>query len=100
LVSFGRNGHGRPVPTYGHIVSELKRLHPTLAYIHVIEPRISADSSIDASRQNTGQSNDFIHDIWGDRPLISGGCESGINLGEDHKKALVAYERHSIVNVC
>ncbi|KAJ7832857.1 hypothetical protein B0H14DRAFT_2178670, partial [Mycena olivaceomarginata] len=90
-----------PVPTYGHIVSELKRLHPTLAYIHVIEPSISADSSIDASPQNAGLSNDFIRDIWGDRSLISGGwftCESGINLAEDHKNALVAYERHSIVN--
>ncbi|KAJ7888438.1 hypothetical protein B0H14DRAFT_2192617, partial [Mycena olivaceomarginata] len=87
-----------PVPTYGHIVSELKRLHPTLAYIHVIEPSISADSSIETSPQNAGQSNDFIRDIWGDRSLIWFTCESGINLAEDHKNALVAYERHFIVN--
>ncbi|KAJ7832868.1 hypothetical protein B0H14DRAFT_2364533, partial [Mycena olivaceomarginata] len=88
---------------YGHIVSELKRLHPTLAYIHVIEPRISTGSSIDASRQNAGQSDDFIRDTLEDRPLISGDWftrKSGINLAEEHKKALVAYERHSIVNVC
>ncbi|KAJ7678441.1 hypothetical protein B0H14DRAFT_2423333 [Mycena olivaceomarginata] len=92
-----------PVPTYGHIVSELKRLHPTLAYIHIIEPRISTDSSIDASPRNAGQSNYFIRDIWGDRSLINGGWftrESGVNLAEDHKNPLVAYERHFIVNGC
>jgi NADPH2 dehydrogenase len=92
------------VPTFSHILSELKRLHPTLAYIHVIEPTgsISADSSVDASPQNAGQSNDFIRDIWGDRPLISGGGfthESGIKLAEERKISLVAYGRHFIANV-
>ncbi|KAJ7349950.1 hypothetical protein DFH08DRAFT_958880 [Mycena albidolilacea] len=45
--------------------------------------------------------HDFIRDIWGNRPLISGGWftrESDINLAEDHKNALVAYERHFIVD--
>ncbi|KAJ7753303.1 FMN-linked oxidoreductase [Mycena olivaceomarginata] len=98
---FSGMGMADPVPTYSHIVSELKRLHPTLAYIHVIEPRISADSSVDASPQNAAQSNDFIRDIWGDRPLISGGGftrDSGIKLAEERKNSLVAYGRHFIAN--
>ncbi|KAJ7808733.1 hypothetical protein B0H14DRAFT_2868938 [Mycena olivaceomarginata] len=98
---FSGMGMSDPVPTFSHIVSELKRLHPTLAYIHVIEPRISADSSVDASPQNADQSNDFIRDIWGDRPLISGGGftrDSGIKLAEERKNSLVAYGRHFIAN--
>ncbi|KAJ7349878.1 hypothetical protein DFH08DRAFT_807215 [Mycena albidolilacea] len=96
-----RMGMADPVPTFSHIVSELKRLRPTLAYIHVIEPRISADSSVDASPQNAGQSDDFIRDIWGDRPLISGGGftrDSGIKLAEERKNSLVAHGRHFIAN--
>ncbi|KAJ7793332.1 NADH:flavin oxidoreductase/NADH oxidase [Mycena olivaceomarginata] len=88
-----RIGMADPVPTYSHIVSEPKRLHPTLAYIHVIEPRISPDPSVDTSPQNAGQSNDFIRDIWGDRPFISGGGftrDSGIKLAEECKNPLVA----------
>ncbi|KAJ7753284.1 hypothetical protein B0H14DRAFT_2979931 [Mycena olivaceomarginata] len=77
-------GMADPVPIYSHIVSELKLLHPTLAYI-----------------DNAGQSNDFIRDIWGDRPLISGGGftrDSGIKLAEERKNSLVAYGRHFIAN--
>ncbi|KAJ7753286.1 hypothetical protein B0H14DRAFT_2405177, partial [Mycena olivaceomarginata] len=84
-------GMADPVPTRSQIVSELKRLHPTLAHIHVIQPRISADSSVDASPQNAGQSNDFLRDIWGDRPLISGGGFTA--------KLTSCVRRHLIANV-
>lgn len=28
-----------PVPTFTYFVSRLAQLHPTLAYLHVVEPR-------------------------------------------------------------
>jgi NADPH2 dehydrogenase len=43
-----------PKPTFGYLVTQLRRLHPALSYIHVIEPR---DVPIEGS-------NDFIRQIW------------------------------------
>ncbi|KAJ7612397.1 hypothetical protein DFH06DRAFT_1015391, partial [Mycena polygramma] len=45
--------------------------------------------------------NDFIRDIWGDRPLISAGGfnrESAIKLAEQRTNSLVAFGRHFIAN--
>ncbi|KAJ7269570.1 NADH:flavin oxidoreductase/NADH oxidase [Mycena rebaudengoi] len=89
-----------PVPTFTHIVSEIKRLYPDFAYLHVIEPRISADSAIETSAENATQSNDFIREVWGDRPLISAGGysrDTAIQRSE-RTNALVAFGRHFIAN--
>ncbi|KAJ7023478.1 NADH:flavin oxidoreductase/NADH oxidase [Mycena alexandri] len=97
---FAGMGMANPVPTFTHIVSELKRLYPELAYIHLIEPRISADSTLDTSEKNAAQSNDFIREIWGDRPLISAGGytrETAIKLAEG-KNNLIAFGRTFIAN--
>ncbi|KAJ7700356.1 FMN-linked oxidoreductase [Mycena rosella] len=97
---FSGMGMVDPIPTYSHIVSEITRLHPSLAYIHLIEPRVSADSDIDSSAQNAGQSNDFIRKIWGARPLISAGGytrETAIALAE-RPNTLVAFGRTFIAN--
>ncbi|KAJ7218237.1 hypothetical protein B0H12DRAFT_1032012 [Mycena haematopus] len=94
-------GMADPVPTYSYIVCELKRLFPKFAYIHAIEPRIAADSDLDTSPANAAQSNDFLREIWGDRPFISGGGfsrETAIKLANEHKNALVAFGRHFIAN--
>ena len=32
-----------PIPTFTYLVSEIKKRHPDLAYIHVTEPRINGD---------------------------------------------------------
>ncbi|KAJ6552264.1 NADH:flavin oxidoreductase/NADH oxidase [Mycena vulgaris] len=96
----GGMGMANPIPTFSHIVSEIKRLYPKLAYIHLIEPRISGSESVAPSQDNAGQSNDFIRDIWGDRPLISAGGytrETAIKLAE-RKNALVAFGRTFIAN--
>ncbi|KAJ7700498.1 FMN-linked oxidoreductase [Mycena rosella] len=97
---FGGMGMADPIPTFSHIVSEIKRLHPNLAYIHLIEPRINADSHIEPSVENANQSNDFIRDIWGDRPLISAGGytrDTAIQVTE-RPNALVAFGRMFIAN--
>jgi NADPH2 dehydrogenase len=92
-----------PIPTFSHIVSEIKRLHPKLAYLHLIEPRISGDSTIDYKLTGDPvQSNDFLREIWGDRPLISAGGfsrEDAITLAERSPSALVSFGRTFIANV-
>ncbi|KAF7365615.1 NADH:flavin oxidoreductase/NADH oxidase [Mycena venus] len=98
---YGGMGMADPVPTFSYIASEIKRLYPKFTYIHLIEPRIAADSSVGASPENAVQSNDFIREIWGDRPLVSAGGfnrESAIKLSEQRKNALVAFGRHFIAN--
>ncbi|KAJ7143656.1 FMN-linked oxidoreductase [Mycena filopes] len=96
-------GMADPVPTFTHVVSELKRRHPALAYIHLIEPRIAADSNVELSAENAAQSNDFLRDIWGDRPLIGAGGftrETAMKLADEgkNKNNLIAFGRTFIAN--
>ncbi|KAJ7481243.1 hypothetical protein B0H11DRAFT_2024793 [Mycena galericulata] len=89
-----------PIPTYTYIVSEIKRLYPTFAYIHLIEPRMSGDTRLEPSAENAAQSNNFIREIWGERPLISAGGytrETALQLAE-RKNALVSFGRTFIAN--
>ncbi|KAJ7448243.1 NADH:flavin oxidoreductase/NADH oxidase [Mycena galericulata] len=90
-----------PIPTFSYIVSEIKRLYPNFAYIHLIEPRIAADSSVEPSAENAAHSNDFIREIWNERPLISAGGytrDTAILLAEQRNNALVAFGRQFIAN--
>ena len=34
-----------PIPQFSHLVREMARRHPTLAYIHVVEPRVADGGS-------------------------------------------------------
>ncbi|KAJ7766384.1 FMN-linked oxidoreductase [Mycena maculata] len=98
---FAGMGMADPVPTFTHLVSEIKRLYPEFAYLHLIEPRISADSSLEASPENAAQSNDFLRQIWGARPLISAGGYTrvtAIQLADRNRNALVAFGRTFIAN--
>ncbi|KAJ7766355.1 FMN-linked oxidoreductase [Mycena maculata] len=94
-------GMADPVPTFTHLVSEIARLYPELAYLSLIEPRISADATVEASPENAGQSNDFLRKVWGDRPLISAGGytrETAIQLAAHNKNYLIAFGRTFIAN--
>ncbi|KAL0573576.1 hypothetical protein V5O48_008372, partial [Marasmius crinis-equi] len=94
-----------PIPTYSYLVKELKKAHPTLAYIHVVDPRVDGITDI----ENVGnRSNEFIREIWTEgtdneingRRLISAGnfdLETGTKLA-DTKGDLVAYGRRFISN--
>ena len=53
-------GDEDPIPTYRYLVKELKKAHPTLAYIHVVDPRIDGIAEVDPGNR----SNDFIREIW------------------------------------
>ncbi|KAK1220729.1 hypothetical protein PQX77_016555 [Marasmius sp. AFHP31] len=96
-----------PMPTYIHLVRELREAHPSLAYVHVIEPRVDG---IETVAEVTDRSNDGIREIWmsclegnetenGRRWITAGAYDlvSGTALA-DNKGDLVAYGRWFISN--
>ncbi|KAJ3551583.1 hypothetical protein NM688_g4619 [Phlebia brevispora] len=86
-----------PIPQFTHLVSELARQHPSMAYIHVVEPRVHRFDDIEVP---PGESNDFMRDIWFPRPLISAGGykrENALDVAEE-KGDLIAFGRYFISN--
>jgi NADPH2 dehydrogenase len=93
-------GMDSPIPQFAHLVSEVKRRFPNLAYLSVIESRY------DAQGPSIPGSNDFIRAIWSPKVLISAGGytpESAIEAAEKASASgsteLVAFGRHFIANV-
>lgn len=87
-----------PIPTFSTLVSRLREKYDKLAFVHVVEPRISAGYDVEGP---TTDSNDFIQEIWGSRPLIKAGGftrETAIKATEEDN-VLVAIGRHFISNV-
>ena len=87
-----------PVPQFSHVVSRIRDHHPNLSYIHVVEPRIDGSFESDVP---AGQSNDFIRELWGSRPLVYAGGyarQDAIDAA-DNNNVLVAFGRHFIANV-
>ncbi|KAJ7146477.1 hypothetical protein C8R44DRAFT_600641 [Mycena epipterygia] len=86
-----------PKPTYAHLFTQLRERHPDLAYVHAVEPRVDGSETVDVKE---GYSNDFLRDIWGDRPFISAGGytrETAIAAAEE-KGDLIAFSRPYIAN--
>ncbi|KAF9077407.1 hypothetical protein BDP27DRAFT_1379648 [Rhodocollybia butyracea] len=91
-----------PKPTFRYFVEELKKAHPTLSYIHVVEPRSQGyDLKMDLPE---GESLDFLREVWTQegsaRWFISAGGadrEIGIQTADD-KGGLVAYGRWFLSN--
>ncbi|KAG6907361.1 hypothetical protein DXG01_009214 [Tephrocybe rancida] len=78
-------GMSDPIPQFSHLVTSLRDAHPSLAYIHVVEPRVSGN----ADREHAAhESNNFLREIWGERPYISAG-------GHTEKTAVQAAERNT-----
>lgn len=94
---YNEMGMRDPIPTFSYLVSRLTELHPTLAYIHVIEPRVSG---LGDRNVRVGESNDFIRNIWSPRPLISaGGYTRELAIAAADKAGdLIAFGRHFIAN--
>jgi NADPH2 dehydrogenase len=86
-------------PTYGYLITELRNRYPDMAYLHAVEPRADGDGTSTTMKEY--HSNDFLREIWGDRPFISAGGytrASGIATAEK-KGDLIAYARPYISNV-
>ncbi|KAL0061979.1 hypothetical protein AAF712_011134 [Marasmius tenuissimus] len=104
--TFQETGDKDPIPAYSYLAKELKKAHPTLAFIHLVEPRVDGVTDVDPRNHN----NDFIREIWtqgsegtqtgyGQRLISAGGydLESGAEFA-DTKGDLVAYGRWFISN--
>jgi len=90
---------GSPIPTYSHLVSELRRRHPNFGYLHVIEPRVQGTGDR-VDRAFEQESNDFLRKIWTGKPWISAGGftrESAIKHA-DERGELIAFGRYYTSN--
>ncbi|EGN94614.1 hypothetical protein SERLA73DRAFT_188596 [Serpula lacrymans var. lacrymans S7.3] len=84
-----------PVPTFSYLVTQL--LKYPLAYVHVVEARHNGTTEFLGAASDL---NDFIRDIWGDRPYISAGGydrEGALRRVED-KGGLIAFGKKYIPN--
>jgi len=86
-----------PKPTFAYFAQQLKERYPDFAYVHLVEPRVFG--SVDRE-PDTGESNDFIRDIWLPRPLITaGGYWRELAIEQAEKTGeLIAFGRHYISN--
>ncbi|KIK56644.1 hypothetical protein GYMLUDRAFT_230039 [Collybiopsis luxurians FD-317 M1] len=91
-----------PKPNFRHFVQELKKAHPKLSYIHLVEPRVDGFEFRDNLPE--WENNDFIREVWTQegnaRWLISaGGYTRDIAIQTvDEKGGLVAFGRPFIAN--
>ncbi|KAJ3818614.1 hypothetical protein EV361DRAFT_801774 [Lentinula raphanica] len=91
-----------PKPQFRYFVEELKKAHPKLSYIHVVEPRI--DGFEFRNDLPEWENNDFIREVWTQegnaRWLISAGGATRENAIEaaDEKGDIVAFGRPFIAN--
>ncbi|KAF8055202.1 hypothetical protein FPV67DRAFT_1459215 [Lyophyllum atratum] len=86
-----------PVPQFTHLVLALRDAHPTMAYLHVVEPRIEGNTDREVKPH---ESNDFIRLLWEKRAYISAGGytrETAIKAAERGSE-LVAFGRYYISN--
>ncbi|EIM80039.1 FMN-linked oxidoreductase [Stereum hirsutum FP-91666 SS1] len=94
-----------PVPTFSHLVSRIGSLHPNLAYIHSTEPRVDGTYGVVDDFQtlapDVGSGNNFIRELWGERPfLVDGGFKADTALldAEKHPWDVVAFGRMFLAN--
>ncbi|KAF5353689.1 hypothetical protein D9758_008666 [Tetrapyrgos nigripes] len=102
-------GMGMDVPRtkaqFTYVVSKIKEAHPTLSYIHVVEPRSKGFDVLDHDPE--GESNDFIRDIWtspeededGRRLISAGGYSRKLAIENADKRGdIIAFGRAFIAN--
>ncbi|KAK7451304.1 hypothetical protein VKT23_012646 [Stygiomarasmius scandens] len=94
-----------PKPTFSYVVSEIKKAHPTLSYVHVVEPRAKGQDILE--KDPAGESNDFIREIWtspesdenGRRLISAGGYTRDLATKiADEKGDIIAFGRPFIAN--
>lgn len=93
-------GMADPLPTFSYVVSQLAARHPNLAYLHLVEPRISGNATRDDDAVAKHESNDPLRALWAPRPLVRAGGftrEGAIEAAESGD--LIAFGRLYISNV-
>ncbi|KAJ7471674.1 hypothetical protein B0H11DRAFT_1366144 [Mycena galericulata] len=88
-----------PLPTFSYVISQLAARHPTLAYIHLVEPRISGNVTREENAIGAQESNDALRAIWAPRPVIrAGGFTRDTSVEAARSGDLVAFGRFYISN--
>jgi NADPH2 dehydrogenase len=85
-----------PIPTFAEAVKCIRDAYPDFAYIHVLEPPATEESSATEK-----PSNKVLRDIWGDRPYIANtgfGRDTAIKAVEE-EGGLVSFGRDFTSNV-
>lgn len=90
-------GMEEPKPTFAYLVQQIKHLHPSFAYIHVVEPRIVGSN--DGDEVYPDASNDFLREIWSPKRFITAGgygskLEAAFSAAEKQEGELVAFGRY------
>jgi NADPH2 dehydrogenase len=84
-----------PIPQFTDVINKLNRIG--IAYIHLIEPRISGDTLVDSD-----ETLDFGYNTWKGPFLIAGGYnpETARKLVEDRgdKEIMITFGRPFIAN--
>lgn len=93
-----------PVPTFTHLVNELRVRYPDLAYLHAVERRVGGGITVENDRfAPGGDDNDFIRKIWSDkgkRLITAGGYTEQLAAKVAQEKGdVVAFGRLFISNV-
>jgi NADPH2 dehydrogenase len=95
-------GMADPLPTFSYVISQLAVRHPTLAYLHLVEPRISGGGTRDLETIKKHESNNALAAVWALRALVrTGGFtrEGAIEVAEGGEKVLVGFGRWFLSNV-
>jgi 2,4-dienoyl-CoA reductase-like NADH-dependent reductase (Old Yellow Enzyme family) len=90
-------GMQNPIPTFSHLVSQLRARHPDMAYLHVVDVRVD-DTKKDAS---VTPSINFLRQLWYPKPFIVAGDftpELALAHAQEHPSDLVAFGRWFISN--
>ncbi|KAH8823539.1 hypothetical protein DL96DRAFT_1744509 [Flagelloscypha sp. PMI_526] len=100
-----------PIPTFTHFVKALHAAHPKLAYLHIIEARVSGIMDRTPVPPGTkvepksdkyimeDESNEFIRDIWLPRPLLTcGGWTRAEAIELAEKGSCVSFARPFLAN--
>ncbi|KAJ7653047.1 hypothetical protein B0H17DRAFT_1172166 [Mycena rosella] len=96
---FQEMGMADPLPTFSYVISQLAARHPRLAYIHLVEPRVSGSLTRDTGAVGKHESNDPLRALWAPRPLVrAGGFTRADALAAAESGALVAFGRLYISN--
>lgn len=85
-----------PKPQFAYLVTELNKLN--LAFIHLVEARISGNADVEASEKL-----DFLVDIWNGPLLLAGGFkpDSAVKTVEEeypNKNVVIVFGRYFISN--
>ncbi|KAK9476433.1 hypothetical protein V1514DRAFT_336779 [Lipomyces japonicus] len=87
-----------PYPQFEYIISKLQEVHPDLAYLHVVEPRVSGGSERVWNEKE--ESTEPFHKLWKGAWIAAGGFtpESAIEYANTHENSLVAFGRSFVSN--